>query len=460
MTSYMIPPARGAYRRLTRIAGAVLVLITMAGCKGIFDVDNPNNVGEEALDNPAIATSLQNGVQASTERALAAIYAPYSTLTDELDWVGSRDAYKQLDDGTPTEVANEFVDAANFYLNEARWMSDQAIKRLTEFETAGTLGDPTTLARTLAFGAVVYTTIADMFDDFTFSDRQVPAAPVGEANMSIVYDSAITFLDRAAPIAVASGDDELQAIVLALRARAKFSKALWAKLNPPGTVPAAPLVNDAGAVADANAALAAMAAAGEPDFKFDIAPTTLNLGFPILGNDLNLRLEMRFGDVLIVPDPAKDNKTTKSVKITDVVNTSLIDPVASATITAANAAGNLVVMTQASAREMHLILAEAALAAGSTPQFITHINNLRALNPSLSPYNGTGPTPLQVLIHSRQVNLLLQGRRLSDLYRFNIKPAEWETNSKAYTTPGCFFPITTSERQANTLITTQPVCGQ
>src|SRR6185436_15034916 len=82
--------------------------------------------------------------------------------------------------------------------------------------------------------------------------------------------------------------------------RAKHSKAIWAKLNGAGGAPAttpvaSPLVNDAGADADAAAALVEIAGA---DYKFKFTPQTATIaaGFPVVGNDLNNRLELRVGD--------------------------------------------------------------------------------------------------------------------------------------------------------------------
>ena len=54
-----------------------------------------------------------------------------------------------------------------------------------------------------------------------------------------------------------------------------------------------------------------------------------------------------------------------------------------------------------------------------------------------------------MLLHTRRVNLFLQGRRLSDHYRFASPSEYWISTSVATTAPGEFFPITISEIQAN-----------
>ncbi|HET9684224.1 MAG TPA: RagB/SusD family nutrient uptake outer membrane protein, partial [Gemmatimonadaceae bacterium] len=109
-------------------------------------------------------------------------------------------------------------------------------------------------------------------------------------------------------------------------------------------------------------------------------------------------------------------------------------------------------------RDMLLILAENALANGDTAGFTTYINRLRAFN-GLTPYSGQVDAK-SLLIYERRVNLYLQGRRLTDMYRFGLKSPYWTTDSNAATCPGSYFPITITERQTNPNVTLQPACGQ
>jgi hypothetical protein len=111
------------------------------------------------------------------------------------------------------------------------------------------------------------------------------------------------------------------------------------------------------------------------------------------------------------------------------------------------ASTTLTPFTVVSAKEMHLILAEAALATGNTAEVTARINAARALE-NLPAWNGTTPAPRDMLIYSRQVNLFLQGRRLHDMYRFGIKDAKWLPNNIA-SKKACFFPIPAIERRTN-----------
>ena len=75
------------------------------------------------------------------------------------------------------------------------------------------------------------------------------------------------------------------------------------------------------------------------------------------------------------------------------------------------------------------------------------INKIRSLD-GLSDYSGQIDSTV-MLEYARRVNLFMQGRRLSDHYRFGSVSEKWIPNSCALTKPGSFFPITISEIQAN-----------
>ncbi len=434
-------------RWILPVAGVFLLGWTLGACN-LLEVNNPNNLVEEDLNNPAAAEAMANGVEATVTRAVGAIMAPYGTVSDELTWVGSRDAWGQLDLGNVDDPFNEFTDAAFPYVAEARWWADDVIKRLEQFQQEGKLRDRIQLARAYLYGAVIYITIADMFDDFAFSDRQEPGPPIGRDGIPALYDKAVNYLDNALPIAQAEGEASMQKAILTLRARAKYDKALRNKIYPGNVDTANPLVNDAGAVADAQAALALL---GTEDFAFKLdfdpsAPDLIN-GAVSVGFQVNSRLELRFGNTYI--EPTDDNKRVKRVSFQDIIDP-VVHPFMEKTIEDFVAAERYMDITVSSAREMHLILAEAALASGDEAGFTTHINHLRAMD-GLTPYSGQVPA-IDMLKHARQTYLFLQGRRLADHYRFDVPSPEWQPVGTAVKKPGSFFPITITEIQANPLI--------
>ena len=84
------------------------------------------------------------------------------------------------------------------------------------------------------------------FDDFVYSDKTEAGNAIGAANMSQMYDEALTLLGKAD----AKADAAWKVRVNALKARTEHAKAVWGKNNPVNT--SAPYVS-AGASTAANA---------------------------------------------------------------------------------------------------------------------------------------------------------------------------------------------------------------
>lgn len=458
--------------RLRRVALAgAAALLSSIGCKGVLDVNNPNNVIESSLGDPSAATPLASGVVGITIRGVNAMLDPYSTVTDELDFVGSQDGFFQLDVGNVSSPVIQFSDLGFQRLAEARWTADQAIGRFAAWDKAGILPAANRLdyATTYLYAAVVYTTIGDMFDDFAFSDRAVAAPPVGEANMRVTYDTAVAYLDRGLALATAANNVPLQQQILAMRARAKYARALWDKVKPPMRVDASgpqpiasPYVADAGASADAQAALALI---GTADWTFTVTPSSQGVAGNNLGSDLNQRREMRIGQAYAQPDPTAQGRNRTLVQNGLPVIT-LNDPVTGQPdIALRNRVRDIITggfylpMILVSARELQLILAEASLAAGDMSGARTGINAVRTLGGSAGTWDGVSPAPLDMLRYMRRVHLFLEGRRLADMYRFGDRDPRWQTGAVAFKARGCFFPITYTERQSNPNPIPPPACN-
>ena len=183
-------------------------------------------------------------------------------------------------------------------------------------------------------------------------------------------------------------------------------------------------------------------------YRFDVV-TQNNGGYFSTGGEMNARLEIRAGSQYI-------NTTNAGTRPLDgILGIKLLDPVTGQAdpATAANideccrlASTVNVGWTVTSAKEMQLILAEAALAANNTAEFTTRINAVRAVN-ALPAWTGT-PSANEILIHERAVSLFLQGRRLNDHYRFQIRSDKWVATRGLRP---CFFPISYNERQQNPL---------
>jgi starch-binding outer membrane protein, SusD/RagB family len=457
-----MPNTTPAPRRLARLAAlaAVAAGSAAAGCGDILEVDNPNNVNVEALSNPASATNQVNGVLAALTRGAHQLTGHLVTISDEMTWSGSLDFMNQLNRGSVRDPYNEFITDAASGMSTARYMADRTIKQLEEFQAARTLTDPVQLALANLYGAVTYDYLANGFDNFVVnSDRQQGGPAVGADKMAVLYDSADAMATRALAIAPAS-NALLRGQILAVRARARYDKAVWQKLNPSGRTPADPLVNVQGAVDDATAALPLLGADGR------LALTVvagMSYGNCFLPSCTNNRREIAFNPVY--GSYAYTTTRTLTVNLRDPISNQP-DPALAALmtefVTGTNNNNQFTNLVVTGARDMRLILAEAALSRGNTAEFTAQINALRALNSKPAWTGAAGqPSARDLLLHERRVNLYLQGRRLNDMYRFGVKDPEWSAQSDAATCPGSLFPIVDAERQTNANVAdVQPGCGQ
>ena len=431
--------------RLVTYASLVVLtaflILSPFGCSDPLVVENPNDLVEGDLSNPIGANGVANGALATVAEGVAAVLAPLLTATDEVTWIGSRDAWRELDFGNVSFDGNEFTDDAMKFLHEGRWMADKAVLQLSEFDAAGTLPDRIDLARSHLYAALARVYVADWFDDWAFSDKTEPAPAVGEDNMHTVYTDAIAILDKVIDIARSEGNTDIETRALALRARANHALAVWGLLNPKGSVPASPYV-DAGR-SDAEAALALM---GDDTYRWQLmyAP---GAEFNDASWQINGRLELG-----IVAD-ANLSKPEFYRAIMDpiagVEDPRVLANIAEFTDNARWNGTDYAPLTVVSAKEMRLIIAESDIARSAAGAAVAQMNTIRALD-GLKAI--TTEDPAIMLQHERRANLHMQGRRLADMYRFGIQDATWQTTSDAFKVPGSFLPITISEKMSNPLI--------
>jgi hypothetical protein len=407
---------------------SLLLGFTLIGCD--LDVDNPNSLLEGDLQDPSAAAALANGAWNASLRGVTYMMMPHAVATDESVWIGSRDAWYQIDKGGMTNVYNEFVDQAWPYISEARWMSDKAVEILEGL--GADLPNNQDLVLAYLSGAMVRVYIADMFEDFVYSDKTEAGTPVGAANMSKLYDEALALLGKASSIA--TGDNAVK--VLSLVARTRHAKAVWGKVNPVNT--ASPYVS-AGA-SEAAAAAALMSA--DWKWRMNFSSSTVS---NYMAGQINDRQEMDlFQNALVetaTPGAGGDPQPNDPV-------TGLPDSRMTATATEFRAGGggtSWTPVTITSLREMHLIIAESKKAGGDDAGCLAELNALRTFD-SLDPYP-SGTDAGTALQHERRANLFLQSRRLSDMYRFNLTSTVWDAVEKS--PAGSFFPITISEIRSN-----------
>ena len=411
-------------------------MAALLGACDLLEVDNPNALVQADIEKVAAAAAAVNGSQALVSSGIASMYAPFSTVGDEITWVGSRDAWNELNQGTPDNSGNEFADGAFPSIAQARWMANFAVTLMEGHvsEDAGNSELQDQLARANLYAGVVYSTIAQMFDDFAFSDRTEPGPLIGPANMSQVFDQAIAYYTAAM-----AGGGVTAERAQAGRAQAYHQKAIWGLLNPAGSTPGNPLVNDANANSDAAAVLGSVSGSDWAyRFQYSAATVTNSLSWQV-----NERVELQIG-----PDYA--------TRHADGLDHELMDPIEEALDTRYKnradeflaGSGGTSPLTVVGERGLHLILAESALASGDEAGFTEHVNAIREGLDGLTAYSGQIPAS-EMLQHERRVNLFLQYKRLQDHYRFGVPSSNWLPGSPAMTTPGTMLPITRIEIEAN-----------
>lgn len=433
--------------RAARCVAVLLASASLAACGDLLKVNNPNQLKQEDIENPTSATAVVNGALATVSSGLSASLLAQSAASDELKWVGSYDSGRDLYLGNLTNARNEFVMSAFPSMAQGRWMSDVAIQLLEDFDAQQLLKDRNDLVRAYIYGGVAYVAIADMWDDFALSDRQVASPPLGDTGMLGLYGTAVSYLDRAVTLAQATNSASLELTAIALRARTKHALAVRTLITPKGNTVTNPLVNDAGAVADAQLFFSRST---DPDFKYRFRYSATSVSNTV-GAWVNERREFRPSDVYVVPDAT--DKQVGSIRLLDPIS-GQPDAALSGIVNEFKAARQYGPLTVVSARELHLILAEAALARNDTPEAVAQMNAVRSLDglPAYDPAVQTSITPLAMLQHERMANLYMTGRRLLDMYRFGISSPSWLSTSDAVRLPGILLPIADSERQANCYI--------
>jgi starch-binding outer membrane protein, SusD/RagB family len=447
---------------------AVAVTFALSGC-GLLDVDNPNSLVEESIQQEASANGVANGSLQLMSEALADVWEGPGVTSDELYWIGSRDAWGQLDNGFISNPENEFTDAAFPTLGRAAWMSQNAVEILTGHFTNSGAAFQTDLGRSLMFRGVVMMVIAESQADMTFSYKMVDGAAVSSGaatigsegqiavpTMDAVMGLAISSFDEAVTHFTAQGETDLLMNTRALRARAYMSREIMAARSTPNAATALPFAN---AIADANAVLAS---AGNADYMFNLSYSAASSGCAMCGN-INDRKENQIDLSLVTVDASND---INGINLDDLVSgeddLALISRLnqwkGGSYLDSGDAFPDL---TVTSARLMQLILAEADLAGGGGgpgSPFETAINAIRSMDGEVPFVSGAvgGPTDMAMLQHTRRVNTVLMGLRLPDMYRWDIAPgpesdaaARWAPGSDADARPGSMLPITIIEIRAN-----------
>lgn len=449
---------------------AVASVLVLSGC-GLLDVDNPNSLVEESIRLEAAANGVANGSLQLLSEAVADVWEGPAVAADELYWIGSRDAWGQLDQGFVSNPENEFTDGAFPTLGRSVWMAQNAVEILQgHFDTSGD-AFRTDLGRSLMFRGMILMVTAESQEDMTFSFKQTDGPPVSSGSAAIgsegqlavptmlsVMDLAIQSYTDAIGHFTAEGETDLVTNATALRARAYMSRVIMQNRAAVGGALAMPM-----AAADAATVLADV---GGSDWAFNLGYSSASSGCGMCGN-VNDRKENQIDLSLVTVDDANDIDGINLVDpVSGVDDLALISRLqqwkGGAFDDAGDAFNDLTVVSE---RILELIVAEDALA-GGTGDFEASINNIRDLDGEVAFVSGGAVSDMDMLMHTRRVNTLLTGLRLPDMYRWDIAPgatsdpaARWAPASDAVQRRGSMLPITIIEIRANCYLNGQDCTG-
>jgi hypothetical protein len=424
------------------VAASALAVSLLAGCDSALEVENVTAIEADDVRNAESAELWANGSLIAVQEGWDAMLLLLSAASDELRFVGQFAWWDELDRGDLTSPDNAGLNEVFPSIGAAQWFAEEAIGLLDSLNQAGELVDPEPLARAYLYGAIIYPTLADGMEDYAPSDLTEAGPPLGPDNMVGLYDSAIDF--ATAGLALQPGGD-LERDLLAARARARHARQVWQRIRPPpADVSGEGFVADAEAAADARAALAVDPSDWRLEFDFPL--------FILLSRTAevtNCLVSMRFGDRYVYP--TADNQRADSVRLRDPID-DVPDPTVDRVVFQIFQVPGpcpFKTLTVLSAQEMHLIAAEDALAGADTATFAAAVNQVRAFEGLTAWSAASGVTARDMLIHERQARLFLTGRRLGDLYRFDIDSDSWDPESVAATEPGTLYPIPRDEINAN-----------
>lgn len=382
--------ARAPWRSGRRKVGLCLLVSTVtAGCADLLEVELPGEIQEAALTNPSNAQALVASAVGAFECAFTNFVLLSGNLGDELMALDSFERFfpydQRLDIGggrSGYSTASCDTDGGLYApMHMARWLADEAVKRVEQFPVEKVANRTQLLATALAYSGYTYTLFGEAWCEAAF-DGGPALAP--QDVLKIAEDR----FTRALELAQQAGDQKILNLARVGRARARLHRG-----------------DKSGAAADARLVA--------PGFEFFASRSNSHVSRENKVYVVN-HLERRTG-----PEPGFWNLTWKGVpdprvKVIDTgrKGNDALTPLWLQTKYTARESP----LRVASYDEARLIIAEAEM--GRTAVDI--INELHR-EAGLPPYDpATDGDLLQQIILERSRELWLEGHRLGDLLRFNL----------------------------------------
>ncbi len=384
-------------RRLALVIGLSLPLTSCDTLDNLISVEAPSQVAAKDLDNPANADLLVNSAENDFRCALVHFIAAGAYVGNEWGVGGDTGggSYVWYDGRVfePTGWTSMYATgdcsgtAPNVYepLSTARWLADDALRRLDEWGDSQVPNRTELTARASAMAGYSLTLLGESMCSI--------ALDMGPEIMpNEVFTLAEERFTRAIDAAQQVGDSETLNLARVGRARARLNLG-------------------AGADAAADAALVPEGFSYEYSYSSQDASTENKL-FALMERELMATVEPMYRNMTFQgqPDPR-----------VQVVDLGIQGPGTQIDIWATPKYSSLdAPVPVATWEEAQLILAEVALGNGQLQQAVGYINALHA-KVGLPDFSSTDATEIRdQLIYERSAELFLEGQHMQDLERFNL----------------------------------------
>jgi len=410
---------RDRYRHYRPLAWvfALLVGVSSASCDGLLDVDMPGSTEAASMDNPAYAQLLVLGVQADFECFYSGFTLLGALLSGEMTGASTALPMQWFQQRGVRPVINDNIacNGSGYYrsLSTARFVADDALRRLGGFTDAQVPQRTLLMARSALYAAFSYTIFGEAYCSATFDLGPETFRPEILALAEQRFDTAIQ-------LATTANDAAILNAARVGRARVRLQRG-----------------NTAGALSDASAVPAG--------FRFDVtrsnsAASRRNAIFTQNTQTTNHIIDWRYWqtDWMGVPDP-RIRVIDANRRATDGLHPAWIQT----KYTSESSPFRL-----ASYVEAQLIIAE--IQGGQTAVDVINMLHTAA---GIPPFQSTDPAVIRAqIIEERRREFFLEGRRMGDLNWYG----GWEDwadgvnqwDNRPYEGTRC-FPIPNEERQGN-----------
>jgi hypothetical protein len=412
---------------------ALGLALSVAGCDGIFDVENPGSLLDEDLASPGLLDALGNTAEGNITGTYSSLNTRSGLLNGEIFHPSTQ--LENIDAMRGNRLAsNSSVEDHWRGLAQARWLADEMIERISVL--VPNPGADMRVAKAHFFGGVARVAMADHYNVIVYGPEDGLRGPID------VLEDALTKFQAAATIAGAAGDANYEAAALGQIARV-YRALYFEELHLRGN-------EDPSLFAQAEtAALDALAA--DPDYE-----VALRFGAPG-GSNAMAQLGGPFGGVnrmdesyLFVEDPVTGEWDPRLPHEEDAV---YAEALGNTSFNLKFAAREAPLPISRSAEAM-LIIAEARLLDGDPDGAVDWINEVRAAArvrtsasdwapasrgwPPVRPisdlpdFASTDEAEIQdQIIHERRAEFWMEMRRWQDMRYYEIMPYRWFDQNQA-----------------------------